>query len=408
MNNFQTKTNDMLSPTNNNFIFENPPIEALTDISHTTNGDAVYSLFIKSNSSGKSKKTFSFNSQHGLYFVNDTHTKNVHDVINDLIKLRPDNYEQFNSFFQKYGFLFMIAENETLSIKYETVTTFIMHFTKVFHLLTELNKSEPDLDFIYELTTSLLFSNTLTTQINGKEYQTCTHIIKELLFNVNDFYYPDPTIQEGLYNIITIDDSLSKNNQTTFNECDWLDEEIQYVDENNDLYVAPYYIRFRQLLVTALYLPKPLREIIEFYYHIEFMQLKNIYTANNISSPISYCDTPQTFNNNLQFTEVLKERLIKIAHYTINEEVEHILKNLQPRFNSVSMSARWHIPDLYTALFFSLIYLDNDNTYRICENKYCNEPFFVSSTNKKKKYCCSACARAVATRNYQKRRRVDK
>ena len=79
---------------------------------------------------------------------------------------------------------------------------------------------------------------------------------------------------------------------------------------------------------------------------------------------------------------------------------------LYPSYNIETMSGSWTIPDLYSALLFSIFYMKPDlELYRKCENPNCGRYFLVNTTNNRRKYCCIECSNAMQQRKLRQRRK---
>ena len=114
-------------------------------------------------------------------------------------------------------------------------------------------------------------------------------------------------------------------------------------------------------------------------------------------------------NTDPRFTWHYKDVLCEIAANTLKLELEGILHDIRPKFNAETLSPDWVLPDLYTAMVYSIFMGDgSDYVYRVCANPYCNNLFNVVITNSKQKYCCDECRAKVAQRNRRARERIKK
>ena len=95
---------------------------------------------------------------------------------------------------------------------------------------------------------------------------------------------------------------------------------------------------------------------------------------------------------------------VLIIKELIKEEFDHIMRNVYPVYNTETMKPDWNIPDLFTAMYFQLFYMDpNYAIYRRCAKPECRRAFLVSRTNKKAKYCSDECRTAEAQKRHRKR-----
>ena len=96
--------------------------------------------------------------------------------------------------------------------------------------------------------------------------------------------------------------------------------------------------------------------------------------------------------------------LINISKQLILEIFASELSSVQPVYDVVNMKPSWKLPNLLSALYFSIYYKNTNCLYRKCENINCSQFFEVSKTNHSKKYCCTACKNSTNQRIYQEKK----
>ena len=106
--------------------------------------------------------------------------------------------------------------------------------------------------------------------------------------------------------------------------------------------------------------------------------------------------------NNLSFDSAYQEKLIQFARKTIKNEVDAVLKNVLPSFDANEMAPAWYVPDLYTAIFYSLfLNAGNEKIEKSCANPMCYQTFSVEKSNSKHQYCSDSCSNSMRQRRYK-------
>lgn len=139
---------------------------------------------------------------------------------------------------------------------------------------------------------------------------------------------------------------------------------------------------------------------IDFLYH--FFTEYSYFTEYDISidEPIF----PSELYSDLYKDEKMLSSLISISKQLILEIFSSELSSVQPVYDVEHMKPSWKLPDLLSALYFSIYYKNTNCLYRKCENINCSQFFEVSKTNHSKKYCCIACKNSTNQRMYQEKK----
>lgn len=138
-----------------------------------------------------------------------------------------------------------------------------------------------------------------------------------------------------------------------------------------------------------------------FHFHSEIMEITDIsdyiYEAIQLKEDIDLNRCPY-------FNKKYRDTLIELAKIVIKKELDHVVSVIHPIYNEEEMMPGWHIPDLFTALYYGIFLQDSAQTiFRACANPTCNNMFTVDSTNYKKRYCSETCRSCAAQRLYRKR-----
>lgn len=107
------------------------------------------------------------------------------------------------------------------------------------------------------------------------------------------------------------------------------------------------------------------------------------------------------------FSDDMKEMLVKIARIVISEEINANLKNICPQLEINALAPTWKLNSLLEALYFSVFYMKPGvELYKECENPNCKHEkyFLINATVTNKKYCCPACGNAAAQRRSRQRK----
>ena len=171
----------------------------------------------------------------------------------------------------------------------------------------------------------------------------------------------------------------------------------------------PGYLDMRYKAIVYLYrngtnLSKNRRYVIDFLFH--FMRSVGVVGSVSFEHGIEYySDVPQI----ALLDEKMKDSAVIVAKIILNEEMNHNLSGISPRYSVQKMGPTWRVPNLISALYFSVFYLrPGAEVYRKCANPACNNRFVVKTTNGRKKYCCANCRNATAQRNHRKKVKSNK
>ena len=188
-----------------------------------------------------------------------------------------------------------------------------------------------------------------------------------------------------------------------------IEEYNDVVSENIYENRYPGYLDMRYKAIVYLYrnganLSKNRRYVIDFLFH--FMRDIGVIGGVSFEKGIEYySDVPQT----TLLDEKMKNSAVTVAKIVLNEEMNHNLSGISPKYSVLKMGPTWRAPNLISALYFSVFYLrPGTDVYRKCENPACNNRFVVKTTNGRKKYCCANCRNATAQRNHRKKVKANK
>ena len=214
--------------------------------------------------------------------------------------------------------------------------------------------------------------------------------------------YPDgtiPIIED--YFVYTYDYILKKHARLSFSKTYDYETGSVYWPSAED---ANFRIKICNLYASNIE-DDDTRELIEFLMHI-YAQCPSMKEDKNGA----FIFEPEIdLNSHYAFEEKEMELLPKIAKKIIKKEMDYYLSNIHPVYNAETMTASWEIPNLLTAMYFSLFYYNPAHTiYKICERTDCGNLIAVTSSDTKKKYCSKTCNGIVTQRRFRKKEKNEK
>lgn len=378
-----TIRNESLSVVKNNFSFSNYSCNVLIDTMHDNKG-LQYKNFRIKNSPGN----IDFNFTQSLYQKSDSIQE--HNILMDFISIPVNNSDILSNFFKNNGFIFNNSFENYVLYSCNDLHGIVKRVKCLVDLIMELQKATPLYDILLKNTIYLLLSDPISIINNSNEVTTNENI--SILYS--SYQYPIHTC------------ILNYNNLNP--------DSIDFNDYNQDVYAAAYtdfenskkdFKNELKFSTTLNYLfrhniPNKIRSQVEFIYKltdisaIESISLKEgVLFTHNIEEVINSFDDELLFN------------LISITKYVIKTELDYNISKIKPSYNIDTLLGSWKIPDLLSAIYFSIFFLNpNFEIIKKCSNPTCPNYYSVLHSNKKKKYCSQQCANAVNQRKSRARR----
>ena len=341
---------------------------------------------------------FSYAAQKGLNLSGNAGGIISENILGQLLALPSDDIDEIIHFLEKYGFLFLISNEEYESIDDYSLFTFIDRIKATVKLMgTIAGKRDYKNMLIY--TTYLLYSDPVSIKLSTGDYHTCVHPFREKLATYENM--PDVSSNQEFF-----DNEYISVADTLYNEHQKIDiNDLMGMCCGDGIWnlQGSKTQHFRNLF--ALYSNFPtndtnLRNIIDFYYNY---QVKVGVFKEISAGKISYYASPKREN----FTDEMKELLLKVAQITISEEINYNLTKISPQFNIETLTPSWKLNNFLEALYFSVFYMKPGiELYKECENPNCKHQkyFLINATVTNKKYCCPACGNAAAQRRSRQRK----
>ena len=268
---------------------------------------------------------------------------------------------------------------EHISVKYITDGYDGEHMDEEFSAIKEGRLIELDVENPYlhpdsKYAKHINFSQSLPEDATPRDNGKCTHVYDSILKKKTrlSFYTTEDYFNDNVY---------------------WpLKEDITFRNKICDLYAS-----YEGDADT--------RELIEFLMHIYAKYPSMTEEENGAFSFKHGLDLNRTY----AFGKDDMKLLPAIAKKVIKKEMDYYLSNIHPVYDAETMTASWEIPDLLTAMYFSLFYYNPKHTiYKVCERTDCGNLIVVTSSDTKKKYCSAKCNGVVTQRRFRKKMKEEK
>lgn len=342
---------------------------------------------------------FSYAAQKGLNLSGNAGGIISENILGQLLALPSDDIDSVIQFFEKYGFLFPINNEEYESVDGYALLEIVNRIKATVMLMSAIaGKRDYNKMFIY--TTYLLYTKPVEIKLSSTSYSSAkNHQFIDLIrtYNIMPNYSNDQEFFE--HECISVWDSISKEYQKVYIDelaGIGMGDGISGLSGSRDWHFVNLFALYTNYKVND----ELLRATIDFYYNFQ----KRVGVIKNVeTNRITFHSTPKKEN----FTDELKEALLKIAKATISEEINANLRNICPQLDVGAFAPSWKLNSLHEALYFSIFYMKPGiELYKECENPNCKHQkyFLINATVTNKKYCCPACGNAAAQRRSRQRK----
>lgn len=383
---------------NNFFELENSPCECKKETVYTAPGvDPSYVLKVCAKPDSDTLR-FSYSAQKGLNQSGNAGGVINENILGQLLAIKPTDMDGTIEFLQKYGFIFPVSSDT-----YETVDGIalleILNRIKATVKLMSAIAGKKDYKAIFIYTTYLLYSEPVELVLSGANYKTDFHPFTALIREYN--VIPDLNRNQEFFDTqcISIFDTMKGDyEKLDINELAGMNsgDGINGLAGSRDWHFRNLFC----LYTTYNIADENLRNIIDFYYNYQ----KKVGIIKDVEpTRISYYVKAMKEN----FSDDMKEMLVKIARIVISEEINANLKNICPQLEINALAPTWKLNSLLEALYFSVFYMKPGvELYKECENPNCKHEkyFLINATVTNKKYCCPACGNAAAQRRSRQRK----
>ena len=375
-------------------------VEKKTDI---INNEIQEQLSVKNSDE---KLSFFLNSEQGLSLDTGRKILKKNNVVGEFIKLEDYDLTALKNFIEKYGYFFKLSSSEQYkNVELKDIYRLKNRFKSLIHLLYALHNEElKDYKEVLNAIYLLLFTFQISNERKAKQ------------FNIINLLFHFPKYEEFTS---SYDRVIVKTNADGFESSFYRIDDFAMEDEVFEIAIQDYHDfiadsnnhhSLSRTLLKAfknkhLIKQKEDRMIIDFLFHM-WVDFEVIYVKDMLFEDILNAQVYEDFNN--KASKKMKQLSLNIAKYLISKELNNALSGLVPSYDFEKLRPCWKIPNLYTALYFTIFNLDSSSSIiRKCDNVNCGEYFIVSKSNKKKRFCCEHCAKAVSQRNYSAKKKKN-
>lgn len=375
-------------------------VEKKTDI---INNEIQEQLSVKNSDE---KLSFFLNSEQGLSLDTGRKILKKNNVVGEFIKLEDYDLTALKNFIEKYGYFFKLSSSEQYkNVELKDIYRLKNRFKSLIHLLYALHNEElRDYKDVLNAIYLLLFTFQISNERKAKQ------------FNIINLLFHFPKYEEFTS---SYDRVIVKTNADGFESSFYRIDDFAMEDEVFEIAIQDYHDfiadsnnhhSLSRTLLKAfknkhLIKQKEDRMIIDFLFHM-WVDFEVIYVKDMLFEDILNAQVYEDFNN--KASKKMKQLSLNIAKYLISKELNNALSGLVPSYDFEKLRPCWKIPNLYTALYFTIFNLDSSSSIiRKCDNVNCGEYFIVSKSNKKKRFCCEHCAKAVSQRNYSAKKKKN-
>ena len=326
-------------------------------------------------------------------------------LLKELMSLPDNDIQAMVCFFETNGSFFKVGDANFESLYFEDVIEIINRLKATVAFMNKIESPEIDYERMISLTLYLHLSQKISIELLTlpRLYVSYKHFLSNEIDKASQLTEIDGQQEAFQKDTYTIRDSIYGSYELDIEEYNDVVSENIY--ENR----YPGYLDMRYKAIVYLYrnganLSKNRRYVIDFLFH--FMRDIGVIGGVSFEKGIEYySDVPQT----TLLDEKMKNSAVTVAKIVLNEEMNHNLSGISPKYSVLKMGPTWRAPNLISALYFSVFYLrPGTDVYRKCENPACNNRFVVKTTNGRTKYCCANCRNATAQRNHRKKVKANK
>ena len=396
------------------FVYVNRNCDCKVTTTYDENGTEQHSLMVKSVALESS--LYAYAPVAGLVMI-DKKTGSIIDnrkPIEDFLNLDYTDNNAIKRFVETYGFFINLPDDRYSLINFIDIIPILQRFRILVELMTAIETISIDYDSVFKKVCQLQFSQPRAIVIDStsEELKTCSHPFTMIWHNISQINIVNT-------DYIQIEDDPPYNNYyPVYDSFTGKTERLNYITYNEDAgnfnptdsYSGRELFKANITLLYKNYLnnrypanddEESAKNLIDYLYHL--LQIDTVIISVNSEGLL---DISNNLSKNRRFNKAFKDKLLVIARQTIKEEFDFMLYPIHAVYDMKTMGPGWHVPNLITALYFSLFYTRPDyEIYRKCANPNCNRLFKVKTTNSKQLYHDSACQNAAAQMRHRKKKR---
>ena len=386
---------------NEKYTMRSCKCECFVDTAHNSDGTVNTSLRIRALPT--MPLLFAYMPQEGLVRINnETGVIESKNLLGELMGIHDGDKEGIMRFFRENGFLFPISDDSLESFLFEDIFFILRRIRETLNIMSLLNEPRVQYKKIMSTMCWLTLSRRITIKSideSKEEFKTCRHSYVKYMEAQQGGLYDSLSFDPYASNDITVPDTIYPP-ETTISMSD-LEKAAMKGVEGQEHSLS----RFRAAVLFLNEKGETLsdRKIIDYFYHLT-TEVGNIVSVPEDKAEVVFdCDDAEIA---LRLSTQLRKASIDVAKIIIKEELDYAINAIFPSYDINAMTGAWVIPDLYSALVFSIFYMKPDlELYRKCENPNCGCYFLVSTTNSRRKYCSVECSNAMQQRKHRQRRK---
>lgn len=343
---------------------------------------------------------FSYAPKSGLNLTGTAGGVIERNVLGKLLAIPENVIDDHIGFFKEYGFLFPLKNDEYESVDADALIQIVNRIKATLRLMNSI-AGKKDYDKILIHAAYLLYTPPVSVNLSEMEYKSCSHKFTDLLTNYINF--PDLNRNQEVFDTgkYTVQDTMTGKSNPI--DVAFFNAVRSGADTGLAGSKSEWFKHLFAMYTNLHTEDENLRIIIDFFYNyqVEVGIFEEIQYRK-----IRYFTAPDKDN----FTDEMKDALLKFAHILILEEINHNITGIHPKYDSRELAPTWQVNNLLQALYFSIFYMKpGTEIYKQCSNPNCKrEKFFlVEATRANKKYCTVQCSRAAASQRYRNRQ-LDK
>ena len=387
---------------NEKFTMESSACYCVIDTVHDDDGTEKATLRIRA--LPDKKLLFAYVPGDGLVTLNQ-HTGAVdqENILGKFAGIKSGDQKALVSFFNQYGFLFPISHERLESFSFEVLFAIQKRVSVTLDLMGMLQETRVPYIKIMSAVCWLTLADRI--EINpsddGSEpFRTCAHSYTEFLHKQVQGQYDSLAVDPYVQNEIDVSDSIYP--PTVKISLTGLENDALLVESKTH---PPFLSKYAATVVYTSEMGHmdSDRIVIDYFYHLA-QEMGEITSVGSEPSELRFAGIERPLSEKL--TPAMRKATLDVAKIIIKEEMDYAVNAIYPSYDTKTMSASWRIPDLYSALFFSIFYMRPETElYRRCENPSCGVYFLVATTNSRRKYCSPACSNAMQQRKIRARKK---
>ena len=394
---------------NSLFTFINPGCEVQEIPDYDENGNQIYFLNIKKNSS---PKHFVFQVGDGLvrkYIVSrdfikfkgypDETTETVVEkksvgVLDEFVNMKMNDTKFIAEYFIENGYLFRLPETERYTRVALADIQRIQYRMRLLQEVMQLTVKKQDKSQLLEkMSELLLFGANCYADKKTSGMNPYIHPFTRRMMESRNASEP--------FMSTTVFDLFLKRENEVIENTDRLYDYDSYEDEDEPLLnLYMFYDAVIHLYAVRRVKDNSFQFIIDFWYNLlkdysDQLELTDTRYGYRITSNVE---------DKLELNEHFQEALVKASKIVIKEELDYALKDIRNEVDLETLKPDFNIPDLYSALYMAIFYSSkysiNPMIIKYCER--CGKMFTVKRSNSLMKCCSRKCSNAASQAEWRK------